>query len=230
MQPTSAPETVELTGPLRSLKLPEICANCGAPATGKIQVERAFAHPREEVRGRFVPFCAACLAIHAREVKPMPTLELLLTIVRTPLMVPVIGFSAVALWFALEAIEETVRRDLTGLALMGGLAALFSLIAAGSLIGAWRTTRARRVIAQTSISSAFDFGPDISSVFESERRRYTIRSQEFTGEFLAANRKRLWTAGKRQRAASRRFYAAAIGGILLLGFLLWQMYREWSGG
>ncbi|MDF1503586.1 hypothetical protein [Roseisolibacter sp. H3M3-2] len=71
------PSRIRLTGPVGAVKLPPLCANCGADARGTLRVEKRFRrtsrnrptrwlHPRLDV-----PFCDPCRAAHVAELPPI---------------------------------------------------------------------------------------------------------------------------------------------------------------
>jgi hypothetical protein len=70
------PTRLKLTGPLHTLRLPEACAACGAPARGTLRVEKRFRRSSDDstryvYEALDVPFCDGCRAAHARELPPV---------------------------------------------------------------------------------------------------------------------------------------------------------------
>jgi hypothetical protein len=74
---TAEPSRIRLTGPLGSLKLPPVCANCGGAARATLRVEKRFRRATRRHGNSYhfhhldVPFCDGCRAAHAAELPPL---------------------------------------------------------------------------------------------------------------------------------------------------------------
>jgi hypothetical protein len=73
---------------------------------------------------------------------------------------------------------------------------------------------------QTSVTLAFDFGPDISDALDpGERRIYTMRDAVFAEAFVQLNRDRVWAPDPAAERAEARVWTGALV-LLALGGLL----------
>jgi hypothetical protein len=197
------PHRVELTGPLRSLGFPHRCANCGAVTSERLPVRKVFGrnegHRRRASSRRYqgyrvdvarVPYCLSCIAQDARERRSMPSRRRArlgaLLLQSFPALFP--------LGFAVFLVTTLGPGTDSGAA---GLVHLLVLLFGGAgvcLIGyAWWDTRRYMVPRQTSVTLAFDFGPDLSDLLDrSQRRVYAMRDPAFAEAFTALNRDRVW--------------------------------------
>lgn len=218
------PNRVELTGPLRTLRFPGRCANCGAATTERLPVRKVFGrssgYRRRAISRRYlgyridtapVPYCPACIAQDGRERQSLASCwraRLLSLALQSIPAFPCLGFAV----FLLSTIgPPTHPGEATG-----GFERTFALVfslAGACLIGyAWWDTRRYLVPRQTSVTLAFDFSPDVSDVLDhGERRVYAMRDQAFAEAFTALNRDRVWQPDpSAERAEMRVWIACAV--------------------
>jgi hypothetical protein len=220
---------IPLLGSPRTLVWPEICPNCGAPASEQIPVCKIFRRTEGSPNDRFIrylitrvdiPFCAACAERHRQSARMPTRSEAWLSYLRSPAIIALVAAAGFAILLFRPLLIET-RGDASagrvGLALFG----LLVLAAMASVIFAWRETRFLRVPGQTEITRACDFSDNLGNVIVGERRVYAIRNAAFAEAFATANQDHLWTDALRMR--DRRRYAAFA--LLVLGALLasWLM-------
>jgi hypothetical protein len=220
------PHRVELTGTLRSLVWPPVCANCGESTDERLTVRKVFLRPRVHGRRRRgmsrhivtaaeIPYCGGCAQSH-RELTPTRSLtHQALGILFTPMLIPIVG-SVIMGVIALRAVlgispSEPYARY------AWGIPGLFLFICIWCLVLAWDMTRAGRVEPQSDVTRACDFSDDVSWLFERERRIYSMRHETFARAFADANRERVWTADDDKRTSRRMLalVAAAVVGVVL---------------
>jgi hypothetical protein len=220
------PYRIELTGGLRSVDWPTICANCGDSTHERLLVPKVFLRPRYRGRRRRtmsrhtvtageIPYCAACAAQHRSLTPPTSTTWQALGIIFTPMLIPIIG-SIIMGTIALRAVlrispSEPYAR------IAWGLPGLFLLICIWSIYCAWEMTKADRVERQSDVTLACDFSDDVSWFFERERRIYAMRNESFARALADANRDRVWTPEDDKR--SGRISTAVL--IIGLGVAVW---------
>lgn len=228
-----------LTGPPLRLRLPDICACCGAHGAAPLYWEKVVLVTDSEgrasrlVEGIRAPFCPQCRATHEREVKRMNPLLSLLQCFRSEVMIGAVLTGGAALFFGWKLLPD-LNDDVWSVAAWVALVAFFGLIAFGCLLAAWRATRWRTVPALTTITSSFQWREETAGLFEGDRYRYTIRHPAFYDALLALNQDRVWkpTGTRARRAAAWRktlYIALGIAAVLLV---FWEYFgeflrREW---
>jgi hypothetical protein len=225
------PDRVELTGPLRTLRFPDRCANCGAVTAERVPIRkvlgRSAGRRRRTTSSRYwgyridtarVPYCPACIALDARERQSLASrwrARLLSLALQSIPAFPCLGFAV----FLLSTISPpTHSGEATG-GFEHTFALVFGLAGACLIEYAWWDTRRYLVPRQTSVTLAFDFSPDVSDVLDrGERRIYAMRDQAFAEAFTALNRDRVWQPDPAaERAEMRVWIACAV--FLALGAL-----------
>lgn len=212
--PPSAPAaaaSLELIGSPGSLAYPGVCASCGTPARTLLTIEKVFERnstddaPRRYVIGEaHVPFCAACTARHAREVKRVGRLWRTLLCFRSGAMISALGATLFAALMGQAALQRAVYGGSQSVEVLGVLAACCALVAAGCARYAYNETRRFAVPAQTSVTRAFDFSDDRSASLDAPRHVYRLSNPAFAEAFRALNRDRHWDpASPRAVRASR---------------------------
>ncbi|MBX6365215.1 MAG: hypothetical protein IRZ00_15200 [Gemmatimonadetes bacterium] len=217
---------IELVGSPRSLVWPNICPNCGQPASERVRVRKIFRRSQGTraagrgwvwgyvIRSAEIPLCRECAERHRREETRPSTVRVLGHFLLNPLMIPVVG-GAVFARVALEAGARSVGvRPPWWISV--GLPGLLTFASAWSLLLAWRSTRFIRIPTRTQIVRACDFSDNLGNLLVGERHVYAIRNATFADAFLAANAARVFTAERRARAERTQL----IAGTLLLGTLL----------
>jgi hypothetical protein len=188
-------------------------------------VEQLFQHHDSESGTSYsivpvaVPFCPPCSAIHRRERRVLSPLAIIGTMFRSHVMWGAAGHFALAALFLSKGISPGAMIGGGFFLLLGALCARF----------AYSETRHHRVSPPTSVSSAFSIGLDISSMFEPERRTYTLRNPQFAEAFVAVNRDRLWDPASphAQRAAAKRSWAIAVLIVLAAAVVVWGIYKDY---
>lgn len=231
MSSPPAGHQVELTGRLGSVVFPNRCANCGAATTERLRFRKVFgrgagyrrraslsAGDGYRIDAAEVPYCAACVAQDARE---RPSLarrwrERLPSLVLASVpALPCLGFAGYLMTTIAPAAVENGADGFER-----GLVLLFGGWGAALLGRAWWTTRNYMVPRQTSVTLAFDFGPDISDALDpAERRIYTMRDAVFAEAFVQLNRDRVWAPDPAAERAEARVWTGALV-LLALGGLL----------
>jgi hypothetical protein len=215
---------VRLVGASRTLVWPNICPNCGAPASVRIPVRKIFRRTEGSPHDLFVrylvtridiPFCATCADRHRQLSRAPPRSEWLVSYLRSPAIIALaaaMGFAVLLFRPLLIETRGDSSAQLMGLAFFGALV----LAAVASVVVAWRETRFRRVPRQTEITRACDFSDNLGKFFIGERRVYAIRNLAFAKAFTTANQDRLWTDAVRKR--DRRW--STVAAMLVLAALL----------
>lgn len=209
---------MELTGSPSSLAYPDVCARCGSPTRTRLAIAKAFRRTSDEGRDRHViigarvPFCPACVAVHEREVKRMSRLWRALLCFRSTAIIGALGPALFAGLLTQAALQRALYGETRAVAMFGGAAALFALIAAFCIWQAYRATRRFAIPAPTSVTRAFDFGDDRSQTFDAPRHVYQLSNATFAEAFRAANRERHWnpTSPRARRAAWARWIVVAV--------------------
>ncbi|MBK7928712.1 MAG: hypothetical protein IPJ98_14825 [Bryobacterales bacterium] len=222
-----------LTGPPLRLRLPGICAYCGAHGAAPLYWEKVVLVTDSEgsasrlVEGIRAPFCPRCRATHEREVKRMSPFLNLLQCFRSEVMIGAVLTGGAALFFGWKLLP-VLNDDVWSVAAWVALVAFFGLIALGCLLAAWRATRWRTVPALTSITSSLQWREETAGLFEGDRYRYTIRHPAFYDALLALNQDRVWKpAGTRARRAAvwRKGLYIALG-IAAVLVIFWEYFVE----
>lgn len=220
------PYRVELSGNLRSIAWPSICANCGESTQDRLFVRKVFLRPRYSgrrrrgtsryhIKGAEIPYCAACTAQH-RELTPYRSLTRnVLGIIFTPMLIPIVG-SIIMGTIALRAVQGISLSEPHAL-FAWGVPALFLAILLWSLLCAWEMTRADRVERQSDVTMACDFSDDVSWFFERERRIYAMRNETFARALAEGNRDRVWTPEDDRRSSRLSVIVTVVGIGLAVG-------------
>ena len=220
---------VELMGSPRRLVWPAMCPNCGAPASERIVVRKIFrrmsgGRHRDSrgwnyvIRSAAIPFCTACAERHRQATPPLTRTAVVLSVVRNPLMIALVGATTFAV-ISFPAVGET-RGHWIGLAIFG----FFVIAAVWSVVAAWWSTRVYRVPRLTEIARACDFSDNLGSLFVGERHVYAIRNATFAAAFVEANRDRMVTAAarKRVRRVERALSLLVLASLIVAALLLWS--------
>ncbi|HSQ33262.1 MAG TPA: hypothetical protein VLN49_25585 [Gemmatimonadaceae bacterium] len=217
---------VDLHGSLRTVQWPPYCANCCAPATSKLVVEKIFRrmqggsmHGRGwayVIRRARIPYCPACMAKNAEivEASRMPLPELVLRVVATPLVIPFVGAALVAKLFLPDVVSRPLGNPLHNVGLGVLVAMLFTMFV--SVFGSWRATRFHLVPPLNEITAACDFSDELGSLMLGRHRAFVLRNEAFAQAFVDANRERLWTARDTVRTDRLK---AVLGTVLIAGLI-----------
>ena len=222
---------VELTGALRSLAWPSVCANCGDPTSERLTVRKVFLRPRVYGRRRRgvsrhtitaaeIPYCGRCAQSH-RELTPTKSLtRQALGILFTPLLIPIVGSATMGVISlrAVRGISPTEQHAIYA----WGIPALFAFICVWCLLLAWDSTRPNRVEALSDVTRACDFSDDVSRFMERERRIYAMRNEAFARAFSDGNRERVWSEEDDRRSARRALVVAAVA-VVVGGVVVWAV-------
>jgi hypothetical protein len=246
-------DPVPVAGPVAAARFPDACASCGATPAGTLPIEKVFRRtdpdsPATYVYGRVdAPFCAGCLARHARELTPVdPAVvrRLALTwLARSLIYVVPIGclvllLADVAPGALRNAVREPSLRTLGRLvpaAFFGGLLAMLVTMALrarhGLMAGTWddpdasymrvvpALMGARLVVVgpPTSVVGSVDYTDDASELFDGERHVFTFRDPVIAAQFAAANAGRLWDGGSPAARRHARRRKALLVAVLAAG-------------
>jgi hypothetical protein len=224
MQPAAGSRVIELAARLHELAMPAVCINCGGTAAERSFIERVIEHQHSDSPTRYsvervaVPFCPLCLDLHRREQRVTPPLTRIAMMYKSSVMYGATCQAALALFFLTRGNTVTTV-----------VAAFLFLLAAICARIAFNETRYAAVSPATSVSGAFRIGDDASSMFEPERRLYTMRNPRFAEAFIAVNRERIWdpASPQAQRAANKRSFAIAVFIVLAVGAVAWGIYDEY---
>jgi hypothetical protein len=226
--------TVTLTGKPDTLTMPPVCANCGAAASERIQIEKVFVYRDDESAERSSavvsvspPFCAACAAIHRREVKTISTVDKVLSMFRSIQILPAILSGFACLFFGRFILQELVKGEFVDGLIWCLPTAFFLAISIGCLAVARSSTRHHIAVPPTSISSAFGFTDDISKTFEERHHEYSLGNTAFASAFIAANSTRIWSAQQRAHASFKRRIMYIVFGILAGAAVIYGIYDDY---
>jgi hypothetical protein len=241
--PFESPAATEATSP-RAFNLtlrgtpggadyPPLCPHCGNAAAGKIAYAKVFVRSDDDTTRHIVtrvsvPFCGPCIEAHHREEVKPSTLQTLWTGFSTMDMLGAV-FPAIATLFVLHLVfGDLLHANLRQIPIELGIATVFALIAYLQAKAVWEMTEYLRVLPQTSVTRAFDFTDDASTVFEPERFNCTIENGRFANAFRALNIEREWLAQSAQAVAERKranIYLWAFGAFLVV-FGIWELIRD----
>jgi hypothetical protein len=228
--PAGDSTSLVFTGPPLELRLPSICAHCATPAPGHIVWRKVFEDRDDEstsytILAARAPFCPACIARHERELKRFTPLDRLLLCLRSGLIIPALCSGGLTLWLTPKFLPG-VFGSWPGNALSAAVPGLFSLIALGSFLAAWRDSERHAVPPLTSITASFGFSRDIAGTFEGVRHRYTLANPDFAAALLAANEDKTWrrTGPKAQSASRKRMALYVIFGIAVAATFVWDLF------
>jgi hypothetical protein len=219
-----------MTGAPRKLAFPQACASCGRPAGRRLRVEKVFTHAHGSgpatyrVVGVEVPFCTACVERHRTEVKHLAPVQGIVSLLRSVLLIPAVGFVLVALALIPAVGHSVADGNWSRVWLFLGLVLGFALVGILCARAAVRQTHRYRVTDPTDVTSAFDFTDNLSAKFERERHNYELKNNRFAEAFVAVNASRIWHGEQRRSRSVDRGRAVALwlvlsGGALLVGWL-----------
>lgn len=239
---TATPESrlVFVKGSAAAVQFPQICPNCGRPATVSLAIERDFsliAHnsddsPNESIHAveRFdVPFCLDCdQARDLQLTRPGAWIHLKRIFSSGEGMggavVVGIGFA-----FLVSAVTEW---NWFPLAL-----SLWPFAVGGWLMrSTWRKTRHMAVPHPTPVDLTVDFTPSLALDFEPEWRAFLFQSHPYAEAFAHANSAAIWhpaspEAARATARRSRKSRATAFAvGAFVAAALLWSLWDEYLSG
>jgi len=227
------PHRLEVRGTPDSLRWPEICANCAAPASERIRLRKAFyRYARRRSVGWFgykvvsarVPFCGACASRHRETVPRVPWLRRYGWFVFNPAHIATIGLVAVLTMVLPSAREMSLTSN--GATVAWGLVG-FCLFGIAWTIGVtWWMTRPNRFEPPSEITSACTISHDVSELFQGRRHLYGFRNQIFADAFERANASRIWTESDQSRMWTRSLFVAIVVIVTLVGARLLMWYYE----
>lgn len=226
----ASPYRVEVRGRPQSLNWPDVCAHCGAAATERLRIRRAFyRRGRRSYGGPFgyrvvsadVAFCPPCLDLHRAAVSRVSWFQRYKWFLLNPAHIATIGF------IVLLAITLPSARDMSltehSANVAWGLVSVFVLGIIWTIGVTWWMSRPDRFEPRTEITSSCLISNDVSQFFEGRRHLYGFKNQAFSEAFQRANEARLWT-GRDQAQMWKRSLIATILLIVLFGgarLLLW---------
>ena len=185
------PHRVTLLEGSGRLNFPELCANCGKAAFGRIVVQKVFRQAAAGdsvtsylIQQAEVPYCDNCTAQHHREQRLLTRSQRMMVSLATGLTVSALGSGFMALVFLPAALRSLVQ---PGFPWPLVVVAFFMLIAYSSFSGAWDQNAYRRIAPQTSITLAFDFGESYAPLLKAARCTYAIRNAAFAQAFIKLN-------------------------------------------
>lgn len=213
------PHRLELRGAPQSLTWPDVCAHCGAPATQRIRVRKAFyRYGRRRSVGWFgyrvvsarLPFCDSCGARHRETVPRASWLRRYGWFILNPAHIATIGLSIVLAMTLPSALHVPLMSS--GGSVAWGIPGVCLLGIVWTIGVTWWMTRPNRFEPQSEITSACAISHDVSQFFEGRRHIYAFRNQTFADAFERANASRVWT----ERDQSRMWKKSAVVTILLI--------------
>jgi len=213
------PHRLELRGAPQSLTWPDVCAHCGAPATQRIRVRKAFyRYGRRRSVGWFgyrvvsarLPFCDSCGARHRETVPRVSWLRRYGWFILNPAHIATIGLSIVLAMTLPSALHVPLMSS--GGSVAWGIPAVCLLGIVWTIGVTWWMTRPNRFEPQSEITSACAISHDVSQFFEGRRHIYAFRNQTFADAFERANASRVWN----ERDQSRMWKKSAVVTILLI--------------
>jgi len=228
---SSYPYRLELRGTPRSLTWPDVCAHCGAHATERVRVRRAFyrrARGRRS-RGFFgyqvvsadLPLCQSCASHHRQTVPHVSWFRRYRWWLLNPAHVATIGF-AVLLAMVLPSTRDPSLTS-TGLMAGWGIIAIFIFGIVWTIAITWWMSRPDRFEPPSEITSACAISHDVSEFFEGRRHVYGFLNQAFADAFERVNQRRVWTEGDQARMWKKSLVATILLIVVIGGarFLLW---------
>jgi hypothetical protein len=131
---------VEVTGDIRTLRFPEICAHCGAPPAGALPLSKMFRRthtasnrPTEYLFGfASVPFCGACIAAHEAARRPpdpavLRQLRNRWLLASLPYLIPIVVLVWLAGRIAPRAVDAVVSGSRPDIFVWGGIILVIAL-------------------------------------------------------------------------------------------------------
>lgn len=229
------PRRLEVRGRPRSLTWPAVCANCGAHASERIRVRRAFfrragGRVPESFGYRVVsadlPFCAACGARHRATIPQRSWLSRYGWFVFNPAHIATIG-CAVLLSIVLRSGPDPSTAS-SGGRVAWGLAGMLAAGIAWTIGVTWWMTRPSRFEPRTDITSACAISNNVGQFLAARRHIYGFRNDIFADAFARANQSAVWTA----RDQARMWRTTLVVTVLIIGLvgagrvLLWYYEGE----
>jgi len=226
----------ELVAGPEPLAFPPLCPNCGRSTQRSLTYAKVFyGQPGDDwmdqrhVQHATVPFCAACITRHQAEQWQPSRFEILLSLASENLLAA-FGTAGVAVFVLILVPDLALRGKFSpGTLFPLGLALLFALISLTLVRSAWRQTAHRRVPAQTSVTTAFDFSDDISKPLEAPRHVYTVCDAAFAEPFDALNKTKVWSSGGPAAVDAKRkdrwLVWAGLAAIVI--FALGNLFGSW---
>lgn len=223
------PHRYTMRGAPGELALPPLCPNCGSPAAERIEYAKVFrrTYSDEPTEHRIVsvsvPFCARCAAAHRQQsVPPTPLAELVAKFAHFDMLGAVLP-AAAAVFVGYLALKELFKGRFVSFLFIGGLAAVFALIAWAQRGHVLQATEHLRVRKLSDVTQAFDFSDDVAAAFEPPRFVCTVRDRTFAEAFQALNRDRRWHADSPQaradqQAAKRKMWK--VGAVVAIVFVV----------
>jgi len=222
---------VELKGSPGALTWPDICPNCGAPASERVKVRKVFgrhtqlssesrSYSRFLIRSATIPLCAACAQRHRELLRVTMPQQALFRILRNPAMLAAYAAIAFAV-FAFRRLVVGSGEPQHGLAIIG----FFLLVALFTFSMVWWHTRTDFVPPLTEIARACDWSDNLGNLLTGERHAYAIRNAAFTQALAFLNGDRFVSATDRKRFQNLNvvyglsIFAALAAAALLLGRL-----------
>jgi hypothetical protein len=231
---SSYPYRLELRGTPRSLTWPDLCTNCGASATERVRVRRAFyrrARGRRS-RGLFgyqvvaadLPLCHSCAVRHRETVPGVSWFRRYRWWLLNPAHIATIGFAALLAMTLPGALDPS----LTSTSQMAGwgIIAIFIFGIVWTIGITWWMSRPDRFEPPSEITSACAISHDISEFFEGRRHLYGFRNQAFADAFGRANQERVWTEGDQARMWKKSLVATILLIVVIGGARLLLWYYE----
>jgi hypothetical protein len=217
------PHRIRLHCALGGVRFPPLCANCGADATQRLRCTKAFRRATGDdtpdshvVSSMEVPYCDACIARHQAETKPPSVSTTLLSgFGAGGDMLGAVALGIAAVFTGYLALTELFRARWSACALFAGISLVFGLLARLQAKTAWQNTAHLRVLPQSSVTLAFDFGDCSAGPFETERFLCTMRDARFAAAFNELNRDLEYrpdsaVAMAEQRAGQRKLWLWAL--------------------
>jgi hypothetical protein len=226
---TPNPVIVELRGAPGTLMWPPICANCGAGASERIRIQKAFYRQTRWGRGVNhapayktvtvdIPLCRDCAERHRVEAQNVSTFRRWRSFIFSPVHIATIGFTVI--FFKMDLSWN----DFQGLGPRGlWIASTPVLALLLAICLAFWYTRPDRFEPRSDITNACDFSTNVSMDFGPERHIYSLRNEAFADAFISANRDRVWTREDQVRNSWRTAYLGVIflGGLVIARLLVW---------
>ncbi len=187
---------VVLTRPITNLAYPAICPNCGDAADRPLPIAKPFLFSSGGDSGwsKCVAearplFCDRCHASHVSQAIPVTDADRVKSLLTQSLVIPALGLGAFGLLIVLDRLGEFLMSP-------GKEFPIIAFACAMMAIGwycarmAWHAGGSSRVPMLTPVSSAFDFGDNDDSAYQSTARTYAIRNEACASKFEELNVRR----------------------------------------
>ncbi len=195
------PHRLEVRGRPSSLHWPDICANCGAPASERIPVRRAwYRRVRSREYGGLgyrvvsirMPVCTACSERHRATVPHRSWLSRYGWFAFNPAHIATIGCAVVLVLLFRSGVAGADVSEGGGLGTR--LVALLAVGMVWTIAVTWWMTRPARFEPLSDVTSAVAISDAVNQFLEGRRHLYGFRNEAFAEAFARANRTRVWTA------------------------------------